>query len=54
MKRIIESDETFDRFEETNDTAVKRMEESGQRYKVELIKGTGRPDDFLLQAGWLC
>ena len=39
MKRIIESGETFDRFEETNDEAVKRMEESGQRYKVELIKG---------------
>ena len=39
MKRIIESDETFERFEETSDVAVKRMEEFGQRYKVELIKG---------------
>ncbi|MCP4272954.1 MAG: threonine--tRNA ligase, partial [Gammaproteobacteria bacterium] len=39
MKRIIESDEIFDRFEETCDAAIKRMEESGQSYKVELIKG---------------
>ncbi|MHC4453878.1 MAG: TGS domain-containing protein, partial [Planctomycetota bacterium] len=39
MKRIIESDETFDRFEEPCDTALKRMEETGQRYKIELIKG---------------
>ncbi|MBT7591385.1 MAG: TGS domain-containing protein, partial [Candidatus Scalindua sp.] len=39
MKRIIESDETFDRFEEASDTAIKRMEESGQNYKVELING---------------
>ena len=39
MKRIIESDETFDRFEEVSDAAIKRMEESGQDYKVELIKG---------------
>jgi len=39
MKRIIESDETFDRFEEASDAAIKRMEESGQNYKVELIKG---------------
>src|SRR3972149_4996184 len=41
MKRIIETDETFERFEETSDVAVKRMEEFGQRYKVELIKGLG-------------
>ncbi len=39
MKRIIESDETFDRFEEASDAAIKRMAESGQDYKVELIKG---------------
>src|SRR3989304_10097970 len=41
MKRIIETDETFERFEETSDVAVKRMEEFGQRYKVELTKGLG-------------